>query len=60
MSTFPRVDKFKNYIMEFQDNISKGLMKENKLSEKNKKFAESVSLKVSELVDLIKKYRHLK
>ena len=35
-------------------------MKENKLSEKNKKFAELVSLKVSELVDLIKKYRHLK
>lgn len=60
MSTFPRVDKFKNYIMEFQDNISKGLMKEEKLSDKNKKFAESVSLKVSELIDLIKKYRHLK
>jgi len=59
MATFPRVDKFKSYIMEFQDNISKGLMKEDKLSDKNKKFTESISVKVSELVELLKKYRHL-
>lgn len=55
MATFPRVDKYHNYIKEFEENIKKGLSeKDGSISKHNEEFCQYLIDKIKELIKTIK------